>query len=177
MRDPLNLYKLIVLYMLDNIDVPLTKAQVFDFVMGKGYVTFFSLQQSIGELIDAELIETLSSHNATKLLITDKGRETVGFFGNRIPDNIKAAISEFMAENSMAMRKTTSVSADYFKSTSGEYEVALEVKDKDVTLISINMSVPAKDTAEKICNGWEDKNAAVYEYLLKILQEKNNGEI
>lgn len=177
MRDPLNLYKLIVLFMLDNVEFPLTKAQVFDFVMGKGYVTFFSLQQSIGELIDAGLIETRSSHNATRLLITEKGQETIGFFGNRIPDNIRASIVEFMEENSLAMRRTTSVSADFFKTTAGDYEVALEVKDKDNMLISVNMSVPSKESAEKICSGWESKNAAVYEYLLNELQERKDGEI
>ncbi len=35
MKDALTLYKLIVLYMLDRVDFPLTKAQTMDFILEK----------------------------------------------------------------------------------------------------------------------------------------------
>ena len=35
MHDPLTLYKLIVLYMLDRVDFPLTKSQIGDFILEK----------------------------------------------------------------------------------------------------------------------------------------------
>lgn len=171
MRDPLNLYKLIVLYMLDNVDFPLTRAQVFDFVMGKGYVTFFSLQQTINELIDASLIVTESSHNATRLIITESGRQTLSYFENRIPDNIKDAIQEYLNDNSIQMRNQTSVSADFYKITTGEYEVNCEVKDKGSVLISLTLNVPTQEAAERMCHSWEKKNSEVYDYLYKLLGE------
>lgn len=177
MSDPLNVYKLIVLYMLDNAKLPLTRIQVFDFLMEKGYVTFFTLQQAINELIDAALLSTESVHNATRLLITDKGRETIDFFSERIPDNIRLGIDEYLHEHSMEMRKSTSISADYFKTISGEYEVSMNVRDKEMTLISLSMSVPTKETAEKMCNSWDSKNAQIYEYLLRYLQENENGTV
>lgn len=34
-QDPLTLYKLIVLYMLNRVDFPLTKAQITDFILEK----------------------------------------------------------------------------------------------------------------------------------------------
>lgn len=171
MRDPLNLYKLIVLYMLDNVDFPLTRAQVFDFVMGKGYVTFFSLQQTINELIDAALLTTESSHNATRLIITDAGRQTISYFENRIPDNIKAAITDFLNDNSIQMRNQTSVSADFYKNTTGEYEVEFEVKDKGSVLISLKLNVPTQEAAERMCRAWSNKNSEIYDYVFKTLSE------
>lgn len=169
MRDPLNLYKLIVLYMLDDVDFPLTRAQVFDFMMGKGYVTFFSLQQAINELIDAKLLLTESSHNATRLIITEDGRKTISYFANRIPDNIKTDITEYLSDNSIQMRNHTSVSADFYKATSGEYEINFEVKDKGSNLISLTISVPTQEAAEKMCRNWEGKNAQIYDYIYKAL--------
>lgn len=171
MKDPLNLYKLIVLYMLDSVEFPLTRAQVFDFLMGKGYVTFFSLQQTINELIDASLLTTESSHNATRLIITDSGRQTLSYFENRIPDNIKAAAAEYLNENSIQMKNQTSVNADYYKTVSGEYEVNFEVKDKGTVLISLKINVPTQEAAERMCHAWESKNSEVYEYIYKTLSE------
>ena len=50
-QDPLTLYKLIVLYMLDRVTFPLTKAQVGDFILEREYTNFLTLQQEIAELI------------------------------------------------------------------------------------------------------------------------------
>ena len=49
-QEPLTLYKLIVLYMLDQVDFPLTGAQVSDFILTKEYTSFLTLQQAISEL-------------------------------------------------------------------------------------------------------------------------------
>lgn len=65
MSEPLTLYKLIILYMLEKVDFPLTNAQISGFVLDKGYTTYFHLQQAISELIDSELIES----NHSKLLL------------------------------------------------------------------------------------------------------------
>lgn len=169
MKDPLNLYKLIVLFMLDYVDFPLTRAQLFDFIMGKGYVTFFSLQQTINELIDASLLVTESSHNATRLIITDSGRQTISFFENRIPDNIKSDIIEYLNDNSIQMRNHTSVSADFYKTVNGEYEINFGVKDKGNDLISLKISVPTQEAAEKMCRSWEKRSADIYDYIYKTL--------
>lgn len=45
LQDPLTLYKLIVLYMLNRVTFPLTAAQVSDFILGKEYTNFLTLQQ------------------------------------------------------------------------------------------------------------------------------------
>ena len=65
MAEALTQYKLIILYMLDNVDFPLTNTQISDFILEKEYTTYFTLQQAINELISAELIRTESTHNNT----------------------------------------------------------------------------------------------------------------
>lgn len=50
MGESLTLYKLIVLYMLEKVDFPLTNAQISGFILDKGYTTYFHLQQALSEL-------------------------------------------------------------------------------------------------------------------------------
>lgn len=45
MAQPLTLYKLIVLYMLDRVDFPLSTSQISEFVLDKGYTTYFKLRR------------------------------------------------------------------------------------------------------------------------------------
>lgn len=169
MRDPITLYKLIVLYMLSRVDFPLTKAQICDFMLEKEYSTFLSLQQSISELTDAGLITAQSIGNRTHLSITKEGTETLSFFGNQITDSIKADIDHFFAENEIHLRNESSILADYYKSTSGEYEAHLIAKEKGVKLVDITLSVPSEETAASICDNWQSRNQDIYQYLIRKL--------
>ena len=54
--EPLALYKLIILYMLDKVNFPLTSAQISEFILEKEYTTFLTLQQAISELSEDALI-------------------------------------------------------------------------------------------------------------------------
>ena len=168
-QDPLTLYKLITLYMLDRVTFPLTKAQIGDFILGHDYTNFLTLQQVIAELIDADLIRAASRRNRTYLEITDEGRNTLSYFGGRISDSIKEDIASFFAVHEMGMRSESAVQADYYKSTSGEYEAHLVVKEKDVTMVNITLSVPNEDTAAAICANWQQKSQSIYQYLISQL--------
>ena len=75
MAEALTQYKLLVLYMLDHVDFPLTNTQISNFVLDKEYTTYFTIQQTISELISSELIRTESTHNNTHYYITDAGKE------------------------------------------------------------------------------------------------------
>lgn len=169
LQDPLTLYKLIVLYMLDRVSFPLTKAQVSDFIQEREYTTFFTLQQVIAELIDTQLITANTILNRTQLALTDEGRETLRFFGSRISAAIKEDIENYLSEKEFALRNEASVSANYYKSTSGEYEARLTAKDRGITLVDITISVPVKEVAEAVCENWQKKNEAVYQYLVEQL--------
>lgn len=165
MQDPLTLYKLIVLYMLDRVTFPLTKSQICDFIQEKEYTNFFTLQQVISELIDAGLVTARSIRNRTQLVITDEGRETLHFFENRISDAIRAEIDTFFAESELELRNEVSVQSDYYKATSGEYEAHLVAKERGITMVDITLSVPAEEVASSICDNWQKKNQAIYQYL------------
>lgn len=169
MHDPLTLYKLIVLYMLSRVDFPLTKAQIGDFILEREYTNFLTLQQAIGELIDAGFITAQSIRNRTHLSITKDGKSTLNFFGNEVSAEIKSDINDYLKSNEMELRNEVSIIADYYKSTSGEYEAHLIAKDKEINLVDITISIPLEETAISICENWQRKNQDIYKYLIEQL--------
>lgn len=169
LQDPLTLYKLIVLYMLNRVTFPMTTAQVSDFVLEREYTNFLTLQQVINELTDAGLISSEAIRNRTHLSITDEGRNTLNFFQNRINEAIKQEINTYFRENEFSLRNEVSVLGDYYKSTSGEFEAHLVAKDKGINLVDITLSVPAEEMAAAICDNWQKKNQEIYKYLVEQL--------
>jgi len=169
LQDPLTLYKLMILYMLDRVKFPITTAQISNYILEKEYTNFLTLQQVISELTEANLIDARTVNNRTHLQITDEGRETLYYFDNRINDTIKAEINDYFHDNEFDLREEVSVLSNYYKSTSGEYEAHLIAKERGNNLVEIKLSVPTKEVAESICDNWQKKNQEVYQELVRLL--------
>jgi len=168
-QDPLTLYKLIVLYMLDKVRYKLTNSQISSFILEKEYTSYMTLQQVISDLLDTELIKSNTLMNRTYYSITEEGRKTLSYFGNRISDAIINDIDTFLEEKHLELKNEASITANYYKSVSGEFEAELVAKEKDIELVSIKLSVPTEEMAETICDGWYKKNQEIYKYLMQEL--------
>lgn len=169
LQDPLTLYKLIVLYMLNRVTFPLTNAQISNFILEREYTNFMTLQQAISELTDAGMVSPKTIRNRTHLDITKEGIQTLNYFGNRIGDSIRQDIDAYFKENELTLRNEVSVQGNYYKSTSGEYEAHLVAKEKGISLVDITLSVPTEEVAATICDNWQIKNEGIYQYLIQEL--------
>ena len=67
MAEALTQYKLLVLYMLDHVDFPLTNTQISSFVLEKDYTTYFTIQQVISELLSTDLIRKEPTQNKVRM--------------------------------------------------------------------------------------------------------------
>ena len=168
-QDPLTLYKLIVLYMLNRVDFPLTKAQITDFILEKEYTTYMNLQSVLAQLRDSNMIMERTIRNRTQLLITEEGKTTLGFFENRISPEIKKDIETYLQEKSISLKEEASLSSEVFKGTDGEYKAHLIAREKHVTLLDLTISVPTETIAQSICEKWERKSQDVYQFLIEQL--------
>lgn len=155
--------------MLNRVTFPLTNAQISAFILDKEYTNFMTLQQVISELVEAGMISSKTVRNRTLISITKEGEETLHYFGNRISPAIIEDIDAFFTENEYTLRNEVSVLADYYKSTSGEFEARLIAKDRDINLVDITLSVPTEELASSICNNWQKKNQELYQYLIREL--------
>lgn len=169
LQDPLTLYKLIVLYMLDRVTFSMTAAQVSDFILERDYTNFLTLQQVISDLTESKLITSKTIRNRTHLSITPEGRETLIYFENQISPAIRQEIKAYFKENELALRNEVSVQGNYYRSTSGEYDAHLIVKEREINLVEITLSVPTEEIAASICDNWQKKNQEIYRHLITEL--------
>ena len=63
MAEAQTLYKLIILYMLDKVNFPLSNAQLSEFILEKEYTDYFTVQQAISELVETKLIRVETVRN------------------------------------------------------------------------------------------------------------------
>ena len=171
MAEPFTIYKLTILNMLDMVDFPLTNTQISNFFLEQEYTDYFRVQQVINNLADADLIRAESTHTNTQYTITAAGKETLGFFRDKITDAIVRDTVAYFEKNKVEMRSENSILADYYKTPQQTYAVRCQFRQRDINLIDLTLSVKTKEQAEAICNNWKKQNEDVYAYLMDILMQ------
>ena len=169
MAKPLTIYKLIVLYMLDRVSFPMTNDQISEYILTKGYMDYFKLQQTISELCDTELISAEVVRNNTYYTIVPKGREVCHYFQSKISAEIRHDIKQYIKDNEYDLREEVSVLASYYKTVEAEYMVECVVKEQGDDLLKLAMRVSTEEQANTICNKWKEKSGDVYSYLVNTL--------
>ncbi len=169
MSESFTLYKLIVLYMLEKVDFPLTNGQISEFVLDKGYTTYFKLQQTLSEMVEARFIHEEVTHNRTLYHLTEEGASTLHFFGNKISPAIKKDIDAFLEEHRYELKNEVSARADYFPNNLGEFSVQCRVVENEANLIDLTLLVPSEKEAQAIANNWPRKSEKIYAFLMKNL--------
>lgn len=155
--------------MLDKSGFPLTNTQISNFFLEQDYTDYFRIQEVIGQLTDASLISAESTHSNTQYNLTAAGKETLGFFKDKISEGIESDVRSFFQKNQLNLRQENSILADYHKTTNQDYAVRCQVRSDGNPLIDLTLHVKTKELAEAICVNWKKQNEDVYAYLMDML--------
>lgn len=168
-EESLTLYKLMILYMLYNLDFPLTNSQLSEFFVNHGYTSYFHLQQAVNELVETNFIHGEQIRNTTNYHLTETGKEALSMFDSKIPDPIKDDILEYFKENKYELRKEVDITADYYPLKKGEYMVKALIKERGTVLMELSLNVVSKEQAIVVCDKWAQKSDAVYSKVMETL--------
>ena len=169
MATSLIVYKLIILYMLDRVDFPLSNSQISEFILNEGYTNYFKLQQVLAEMIDSGFIREESTHSRTFYHLTEEGEQTIKYFKTDLSPEIQADIEEYLREKKYDLKNEVSVKADFYRNANDEYSIRCQVIEHNAPLIDLNVTAPTEAEAETIANNWTQKNEEIYAMIMANL--------
>ena len=167
-NNPKNECKLMILYLLRNLDFPLNHSGLSNFFLDK-YASYILFQEMVSELIDTKLIEEIRTKTSVCYKATKDGIDTVDTFINEIDEAHKNEIDEYIKENKYRIKERTSVIADYTEGRNDSILVSLKIMEDNNEVINISLDVPSIDVARTICDKWKLKSKNIYQYFIKEL--------
>lgn len=171
-NDPQVLYKLMILYMLRQANLPLSNDRISEFFLSQEYTGYMTLQQAIGELQDAHLIKVSSLRGVDRYEITREGEESLSFFGQEISDAIRKDVQDYLKQNRLQLRNEMGITSDYTRGSANDYVVECQIREGKNQLLGLTLSVPDELTAKNICNRWRGVSQEVYASLMaELLQQ------
>ena len=170
MSEQITLYKLIILYMLNEVDFPMTTSQISEFVLEQEYTTFFKLKESLDEMVATDLLMVEDTHNRTLYHLTTEGARTVEYFGNKISPAIQEDIESFLKEKHYDLKEESAVKSNtFFDEENGEHHVRCRIVENGSNLLDLKLIVPTEKEAQSIANAWLKDYEEVYAMLLSKL--------
>ena len=169
MATPFTVYKLIVLYMLQNTENTLTNSQISEFILDQEYTNYFHLQQAISELVEAELITMDTRSNVSHYRITEDGIKTLSFFQKDLSPEIKQEVREYLKSTGFKAQERIVTPADYYITKQGTYSVRCQLIEKGNSLIDLNIAAPNLEAAQSICKKWSTHYQEIYGKIMEEL--------
>ena len=157
------LNKLIMLFVFDKMEVPLSLSTIEDICsQSNDWINYMDCHSTLSQLIDNNFIYDISSSGMTLYSITPNGRVCLADFFVRIPASIRENISSFVKKNRNKYRRKQEYVADYYMNKDGTYTVYLKILEPVGPQLELKLVVPSRQIAKNIFNKWEDKAESVY---------------
>ncbi len=167
--ESLQLYKLIILYFLNQADQPISNSILSGFILESGYTDYFSIQQTLAELTEDKMILAEQTHQKSYYTIAEIGKETLRFFGNLLPTDTCQQIDDYLEAKKLAIVDDTSIKTDYTLIRPNEYLATCSVFERGSKIFEISLNVTSEEEAVDVCRRFKDKNEDVYASLLQLL--------
>jgi len=165
-----SLNKLILLFLFDKMEVPLTESTLSDITTSKNqWLNYIDFIQTKDALLDGNFITNLTPNTTPIYSITANGRACLADFYTNIPVSKREEIAQFAKNNQKAYRAKQEYVSDFYRNKDGTYMVNLRILELQQPTFELKFIVPTRQIAKNIHNKWTKKAHTTWQTIYEIL--------
>jgi hypothetical protein len=156
--------RILLCYLLDSVSTPVTRDQIEEALLGEELVNYFVMAESLGTLLQQELImETSEGY-----IITETGRTVARTLARGVPRTVRdAAIRGVIRAQQFAAMKAAHHSE--VQKTDAGYMVQCSISDAAGSLFKVELYMPDVLSAEAVKSKFIANGDEVYKLVLASL--------
>ncbi len=165
-----SLNKLILLFVFDKMEVPLSENTVLDMcTSSNNWLAYMDCQPILSQLLECGWIYNIADESDPLYTITTDGRICLANFFIKIPASLREEISLFVKNNRARYRRKQECVADYFMNKDGTYTVYLKIIEPAQPILELKFVVPNRQIAKDIYKKWGEKAGDTYRNIYENL--------
>ena len=163
--------KLIMLFVIDKMEIPLTEDSILDICSVKNIwiKNYMDCKAIIHDLVDNKLLYKIGNEKEGKELfaLTYEGRECLSHLYRRLPLAKREEISAYLQANRLNVKSSQEYSATYSKNEDGSYNVELKIYEPLITtpMFTLNIKAPSRQAANEAIHKWKAYAPSIYETI------------
>jgi hypothetical protein len=167
--------KLILLFIFDKMEFPLTDASISEIVMANpSWMTYMDSKDALFNLQESKFVFRARAGSDTAFGITQDGRMALSHFYTKIPASVREEITDFAKDNRQKFKRNQEYTYDYFKNSDGTHTVVLKIRDSGAneSLLEIRVKTPTRASAVRAAARWKDRAPMIYENINGMITEE-----
>jgi predicted transcriptional regulator len=163
--------KVILLYLIDRIDMPVSNLQITKIMLENRLMNYFFLQQFLNELCKAGYLQAKEEGKKEFYSITESGKQILDYFKTIIPQGIKKSIDNAKKSIRSKIRNETLVKAEIRTDFESGYMVKCSIHEDNFSLMDLYLAAGTRDDADAIRNNFKNNPQLIYEKIIALLRK------
>ena len=166
--------KVLILYLLTQITIEITKDGLFKIVSSINNINYFYFQQYLNDLIQSNLVATYTKDKDLFLKITTEGKNALTLTKELLPGIIKLKADNIFKKELSILAEESSIITEFIPKDENNYNVICKVMENNESIFEIKTFAGNRTRAKKIADNWKDNAGTIYPQILNLLLNDNN---
>jgi len=170
--------KLLILYLINRMELSMSRSQITDFVMSKDFMNYYVFEQTLADMVEQDLLETTVENgqdaNTTRYTVSNNGLISLEYFESHIPRPLRLLINQYVEENRGKVKRDYEVTATYFPNVeTNDFQVKCGVYEDRRVLLELAVSVDTREQAKLIQANWRNNASLLYQHVIGAITTVN----
>ena len=161
--------KVLILYILNKIQKPVTSIVLFQLVLSIDDMNYFYFQQFLLDLMENKYITEILQENEKLYKITQSGIKTLELTNDILPGIKKLAIDNKIKPELNEIENSISITSEFEPFGLKEFIVTCKIIENSSTIFEVKTIATDCEQAKKITENWKKNSEKIYPQILDLL--------
>ena len=164
--------KVLILYILDQVNKPISNENLYQLVLCSTEMNFFYFQQFLLDLCETKFILSYTKESQTIYEITDLGKSTLDLTLDILPGIMKLKIDTNLKNTLEKVEEEHSIVAEYTPKNENNYIINCKIIENNETVFEVKTFAYSREQAKEIVDNWKNHADKAYPKILDLLHGK-----
>ena len=167
--------KVLILYILNTIDKPITNNALFELVLSIQDINYFYFQQFILDLLENKYITKIQEDEHSEIVykLTPAGMQTLELTKDMIPGIIKLKIDNTIKGELGEIEEEVSIISEFAPGNKDDFIVTCKIIENSRTIFEVSISAASREQAKYISDNWKENAINIYPKMMDLFTTPN----
>ncbi len=161
--------KVLILYVLDKANKPLTNDVLYKLVLTAIDMNYFYFQQFILDLMNVNYIVSYEKENQVLYQISEDGKKTLDLTLDLLPGIIKLKADTNLKAILETSEEDNSIIAEFTPLSENHYTIVCKIVENNETIFEVKTFAGSREQAKEIVDNWKQNASSIYPKILDAL--------